>query len=250
VFITNQPEAEELVRPLVEADIISAANILCLMLNKTYDEFMQTTYGIEHNEMLMVKPDAFYERYFVWGVKKRYAYREFNGKDGFRGVEIRRSSVPQVVKTAQHRVFKSILNGCDRRELNTILRDIHDTILDVEKTPNIQFGQPFGIKTKGTQAHKAAMWSNKHLDTDFDIGDKPVLYVAKSASTSLPSNRVVAIVFGEDPLSFGIMVDREKSFHKHFTNSQSWSGILGAFDTSWESALAGMSQASLGEWFV
>ena len=250
VFISNQPEAEEAIRPFTESDITSSANLLCLILNGTYDEFVQTTYGIERNEMLMVKPDAYYERYFAWGVKKRYAYREFNGKDGFRGVEIRRSSVPQVVKTAQHRVFKSILNGCDKRELNEILRDIHDTILDVEKTPNIHFGQPFGIKTAGTQAHKAAMWSNDHLDTDFDIGDKPTLYVAKSASTSLPSNRVVAIVFGEDPSSFGIMVDREKSFAKHFTNSQSWSGILGAFNTSWESALAGMSQSSLVEWFA
>jgi hypothetical protein len=122
--------------------------------------------------------------------------------------------------------------------------------MDVEKTTSIDFGQPMGMKKKGTMAHTAAMWSNSNLKTEFDIGDKPVLFLASSSETgSLPSKRVVAIEWGETPESFGVEVDRQSSFDKHFTKSKSWAGILGAFNTSWTSALAGMSQTKLDEWF-
>ena len=48
------------------------------------------------------------------GVKKRYAYVDYDGKHGYRGVEMRRSSTPQVVKTCQKKLFESILNGDSR----------------------------------------------------------------------------------------------------------------------------------------
>ena len=250
VTITNHTEAVEKVRPFTEADIRSAGNQLCFTLNGSYDEFCQTNYGIPKNEYLFVKPDAFYERFFSWGVKKRYAYREYDGKKSFRGVEIRRSSAPQIVKSAQMKVFDAILSGCDRLALNNLLREIHQDLLDPEKTPSIEFGQPFGVKKPTTMAYRAAMWSNQNIGTEFDIGDKPVLFMASSSEKGgIPSNRIVAIEWGETPESFGIQIDREGSFEKHFVNSQSWIGILSAFNTSWEKALAGMSQAVMDEWF-
>jgi DNA polymerase elongation subunit (family B) len=250
VAITNHDEAQNQVREFEKDDVVSIANILCIMLNKSYDRFVQETMGVEKNEFFFVKPDAHYERFFSWGVKKRYAYRDFSGKHGFRGVEIRRSSAPKIVKDAQHRVFNSILTGCNHTELNVLLREIHSDLMDVEKTTSIDFGQPMGMKKKGTMAHTAAMWSNSNLKTEFDIGDKPVLFLASSSETgSLPSKRVVAIEWGETPESFGVEVDRQSSFDKHFTKSKSWAGILGAFNTSWTSALAGMSQTKLDEWF-
>ena len=122
--------------------------------------------------------------------------------------------------------------------------------MDVDKTTSIDFGQPMGVKKSGTMAHKAGIWSNKNIDTNFDIGDKPVLFIASSTEKgNLPANKVIAIEWGETPESFGVEVNRQESFEKHFTNSKSWQGILGAFKTSWKSSLAGMNQIGLDEWF-
>lgn len=251
VAITNHDEAQNAVRDFTKDDVISIANMLCIMLNNSYDRFVQETLGVEKNEFFFVKPDAHYERFFSWGVKKRYAYRDFNGKHGFRGVEIRRSSAPKIVKDAQLKVFDSILQGCNKSELNNLLREIHSDLMDVEKTPSIDFGQPMGMKKTGTQAHKAGLWSNKNIGTNFDIGDKPVLFNASSTKNgNLPSNKIVAIEWGETPESFGVEVNREESFNKHFTKSKSWEGILGAFRTSWKTSLVGMNQVGLDEWFT
>ena len=123
--------------------------------------------------------------------------------------------------------------------------------MDVEKTPSIDFGQPMGMKKTGTQAHKAGLWSNKNIGTNFDIGDKPVLFNASSTKNgNLPSNKIVAIEWGETPESFGVEVNREESFNKHFTKSKSWEGILGAFRTSWKTSLVGMNQVDLEDWFT
>ena len=250
VTIINHDEACEKIRKINEDDVKSIANLLCIMLNGSYDDFVKKTFNVDKNSYLYVKPDAYYERFFSWGVKKRYAYREYDGKQSFRGVEIRRSSSPSIVKNAQMELFTTILDGADRKKVNDTLRRIHSDLLDPQVIESIDFGQPFGVKKEGTFAWKASMWSNQNLGTNFDIGDKPVLFLASSSSKGgLPKNRVVAIEWGETPESFGITVDREASFEKFFVNSTSWIGILGAFQTSWEKALAGMSQTDMDEWF-
>ena len=250
VAIENHDEARDAVRPFTEDDVRSIGTILCKDLNDSYDDFAKATLNVDKNEFFLVKPDAYYRRFFSWGVKKRYAYLTFSGDYGFRGVEIRRSSVPKVVKDAQRRLFDAILNGADRREVNQVLLTIRDDLLDENQTPPMDFGQPLGLKKPGTHQHKSAMWSNQNLGTEFDIGDKPVLYLASSSDSILPPNRVVAIPWGETPESYGFGVDREASFNKHFIESQSWTGILSAMGTSWESAISGMTQTTLDAWFT
>lgn len=247
--IENHDEAEAAIRPFTDADIFSIGNILTIGLNESFHQFVQETLGVERNEFFKVKPDAYYSRYFQWGVKKRYAYLDFDGKQGFRGVEMRRSSSPQIVKDAQRRIFDAILNGCDRTELNSLIRDIEADILDESKTSAVDFGQPMGIKKEGTQAHRAAMWSNKYMKTSFDLGDKPMLFIASSTPNGLPSNRIVAVEWGDDPSATGVIIDRKASIKKFFNDSNSFTQILGALGTSWEKAQAGMSQASMGDWF-
>ena len=162
---------------------------------------------------------------------------------------MRRSSSPSVVKNAQQRVFNAILEGCDRTALNALLREIHSDIMDENITPQIDFGTPMGMKTNTTQQFKAAMWSNSHLGTNFDIGDKPVIYLASMTKAGLPSNKVVALEYSEKPEDHGVTVDRKRSFEKHFKQSRSWEAILSAFHTSWDAALSGMRQATFDEWF-
>ena len=247
--IENHDEAEQAIRPFTEQDIYSIGNMLTVMLNDSFHEFVQTTIGIPRNEFFKVKPDAYYSRYFQWGVKKRYAYMDFNGKKGYRGVEMRRSSSPQIVKDAQQAIFDSILNGCSKTELNSIIRDIEANMLDETKTPALNFGQPMGIKKEGTMAHKSAMWTNTNLGTQFALGDKPMLFIASNTPAGTPSNRVVAVEWGDDPASLGVVVDRKASITKFFNDSNSFSQILGAMGTSWEQAILGIGKTSMGDWF-
>ncbi len=250
MVIENHDAAEGAVRSFEKTDVYSIGNILTRILNESFHDFVKHTVGVERNEFFKVKPDAYYARYFQWGVKKRYAYLDFDGKQGFRGVEMRRSSTPQFVKTAQARLFESILNGADRRAINELIRQIEADTLDPEVTSDADFGQPMGIKKTGTLAHRAAMWSNQHLGTQFDLGDKPMLFIASSTPDGLPSNRVVAVEWGDDPTSLGVVVDRKASVEKHFVQSNSFAAILGALGTSWEGARAGMSVATMGTWFT
>jgi DNA polymerase elongation subunit (family B) len=247
--IANHDEAEAMIRPFTNNDIFSIGNILTNGLNESFHDFVKETIGVDRNEFFKVKPDAYYQRYFQWGVKKRYAYMDFDGKKGYRGVEMRRSSSPKVVKDAQQIIFDAILGGVSKPELNSIIRDIESNMLDESTTAELDFGQPMGIKKEGTQAHRAAMWSNRNLKAQFALGDKPMLFIAKSTPNGLPSNRIVAVEWGDDPSSVGVVVDRPASIKKFFANSNSFKAILGALGTSWESAIAGMSQSTLGDWF-
>ena len=88
---------------------------------------------------------------------------------------MRRSSTPEVVKTVQQKMFSAILDGADRTEIGKLLRKEVEDMKNPDITPSISFGQPYGIKKKGTFAYNAAMWSNENLDTEFDLGDKPCI---------------------------------------------------------------------------
>lgn len=250
MMIENHDEAEETIRPFTKEDIMSVGNLLTIMLNDSFDRFVQETLGVEKNEFFRVKPDAYYDRYFQWGVKKRYAYLDFDGHYGFRGVEMRRSSSPKVVKRVQERLFSAILDGSSRQDINALIRQIESDMLDESEFDDSEFGQPMGIKTTGTQAWKAAMWSNDNLDQSFSQGDKPVMFVATETKGGLPANRIVAIEWGDDPKDYGIVVDRKASIEKFFVKSNSFKAILGALGTSWEKARAGMSVSTMGDWFA
>lgn len=98
-------------------------------------------------------------------------------------------------------------------------------------------------------AHKSAMWTNANLGTQFALGDKPMLFIASSTPAGTPSNRVVAVEWGDDPASLGVVVDRKASITKFFNDSNSFSQILGAMGTSWEQAILGIGKTSMGDWF-
>ena len=250
VAIANHDDVEAEVRAFTKEDVESMANMLCLDLNESFHDFTKETLNVSRNEFFAIKPDAYYARYFQWGVKKRYAYVDYDGNHGFRGVELRRSSTPTVVKTVQAELFESILSGDDTPTINSMIRRLNTSMLNPDETDAADFGQPFGIKKTGTFAHKAAMWSNTFLGTEFGIGDKPCIYFAKSSGAGrLPSNRRVAIEWGDDPIDYGIEVDRDMTIAKFFVDSNSFTAILNAVGTSWFGAVKGVTTSSLDEWF-
>ena len=249
VAIANHDELERDIRPFTQDDVMNMAEILCNELNDSFDDFVMECLNVKKNEYFNIKPDAYYKRYFQWGVKKRYAYLDYDDKHGYRGVEMRRSSAPPIVKQVQQEMFDAILNGAGRVEIGAIVRSAVERMLDPEQTPSIEFGQPFGVKKEGTFAHKAAMWSNKNIGTEFDLGDKPCIFFAKSAPKPLPDNRRVAIEWGENPDDFGIEVDRAMTIETMFANSNSFLAILGALGTSWQRCISGVGVSTMNEWF-
>lgn len=249
VSIANHDEVEKAIRPFTEEDVKDMADILCRELNKSFDDFVKETLNVDNNEFFNIKPDAYYARYFQWGVKKRYAYRDFKGKHGYRGVELRRSSTPNVVKTVQQALFDCILDGGEAVEVGALIREHYEIMKNPEKTPQIDFGQPFGVKKKGTFAHKAAMWSNDNIGTEFDLGDKPMIFFAKSAPAPLPTNRRIAIEWGDSPDDYDIVIDRDMSIDKMFADSNSFAAILGALGTTWDRCVTGVGTTTLDSWF-
>ena len=248
VAIANIDEVLEF-RPLDAPTVQSMAHFLCSYLNGTFDDFVQQTLGVSKSRFFHIKPDAYYRRYFQWGVKKRYAYIDYDGNSGWRGVEIRRSSTPGFVKKIQRELLETVLKGGDKVTVNRVLRKQKEEALS---WPETDFGQPFGIRKTGSFAYKSAMWSNANIGTQFDIGDKPVLYLVKSNSTDLtavlPSDRKVALPYGESPSSFGIEVDREASIFKFCSDSKSMTRILSALGTTWGFAMSGVTSGDLMEW--
>lgn len=249
VSILNHDELEKQVRPFEEEDIVNMADILCHKLNNSFHEFTKLNLNVPKNEFFNIKPDAFYKRYFQWGVKKRYAYLDYGGKKGFRGVEIRRSSTPTVVKDVQKQLFDTILNGGDSKEVAKVIREAVERLKDPAQTPSISFGQPFGLKKKGTSAYKSALWSNQNLGTEFDLGDKPCIFFAKDSPKGIPANRRVAIEWGDSPDDYGVVVDRDLSIETFFAQSNSFKAILGALGTDWSRCLSGVGVNSLDKWF-
>jgi hypothetical protein len=218
------------------------------MLNKSYDRFVQETLNAPKNVFFEVKPDAYYRRYFQWGKKKRYAYVDYDGHYGFRGVELRRSSSHEVVKKFQRGLFEVILSGAERIAVNQYIRKFND---EATSLPDTDFGKPHGFHSDNptTQTYKAVQWSNKHLDTGFELGDKPVLFLAQTATKPLPKNRVVALPYGEPPADFGITVDKRGTVEKQIAQSSAMKPILGAVGTSWKQAMSGMSVSSFEGFF-
>jgi len=248
VAVVNMDALNEL-RAFEKTDCYSSANLLCDMLNKSYDRFVQETLNAPSNVFFEVKPDAYYRRYFQWGRKKRYAYVDYDEHYGYRGVEIRRSSSTQVVKMFQEGLFEVILGGGDRIAVNQYIREFEGRCLTAEFS-DLDFGRPHGFNTenKTTQTYKAVQWSNRNLDTEFVIGDKPVLFIALSAPKPLPKGKVVALPYGDVPADYNIVVDRLSGLKK-LSTSQAIAPILDAMGTSWENAMAGMSTATFGDWF-
>ena len=246
VAIANHADVLAHAGALSKSHVVSMATMLCDYLNGTFDDFVKATLGIDKSRFFHIKPDAYYRRYFQWGVKKRYAYLDFDGNYGWRGVEIRRSSTPKFVKKIQRQLLETVLIGSDRVGVDALLRDI--IMSQSELWPSTDFGQPFGIRKRGSHAFKSAMWSNEHLGTQFEIGDKPVLYIAKSAKAALPSHRKVAIEYSEKPEDFDIVVDREATIEKFCVESASMTAILKALGTTWKRAMSGVGTSGLMEW--
>tara|TARA_R110001592_G_scaffold210521_3_gene462090 strand:+ start:7895 stop:10573 length:2679 start_codon:yes stop_codon:yes gene_type:complete len=248
--ISNLAAVERDVRPLTIDDVRSCANILCHLLNDSFDDFVKQTLQIEKNEFFRIKPDAYYDRYFQWGAKKRYAYMDDAGVIGYRGVEIRRSNAPALIKEFQRRLLDSVLSGGSKTEANEIVRQF---VKDTEEMDEEDFGKPMGLQTRNesTQQWKAALWSNKHLGSAFDVGSKPKLYyISSSINTGLPTSRIVAVEWGEKPSDIGLTVDRSHSVRRHVAESNSVKAMLSALGTSWDAALAGMSQTTMEDWFA
>lgn len=232
-------------------EVLSIANILSIKLNESFHDFCYQALNVSKNEFFHIKAEEIYARYFQWGRKKRYAYMTLDGDLEFKGVEMKRSSVAPVVKKVQKQIFAAILEGKSRIEIINIIRDLNDEMMNVELTPDIEFGRPHGLNSSNdsTQQAKAAAWSNKWLGTNFEIGDKPVLFIASNGPAPLPQGKVIAIPYGDSPSEWRIVIDRDASIRKFFAESASMQAILAAVGVEWSQALQGVLRAKFDGFF-
>ena len=249
--IVGLEQIEDEQRPLENAEVYSVANMLSIQLNETFHDFCKQTLGVPRNEFFAIKPEEVYLRYFQWGAKKRYAYMNLDGELEFKGVEMKRSSVAPIVKIVQYKIFNAILQGEDKQGIVRTVKEANDDMLDSELTADIEFGRPNGLNSDNpsTQQWKAAMWSNQNLNTNFEIGTKPVLFFASSTPGRKPAGGVVALPYGEDPHDWKIAVDRQESIRRFFQDSASMKAILGAVGVKWEEAVSGVMRADFGGFF-
>jgi len=250
--ISNLAELEARHRPLTSVEVMNVANLLSLQLNETFHDFCKQTLNVPRNEFFAIKPEEVYARYFQWGSKKRYAYLTLDGELQVKGVEMKRSSVAPVVKRVQRMIFESILGGDSKSEIVTTVRECNLLMLDSSSIADIEFGRPNGLRSDNhtTQQWKAATWSNQNLGTNFRLGDKPVLYFVSATQGSLmPRDKVVALPFGEDPGDWRVVIDRNESIRRFFTDSASFTGILAAVGVKWTEAIGGVIRADFGEFF-
>jgi len=249
--IKGLDEIEKAQRVISPDEVLSIANILSIQLNESFHEFCQVTLNVPRNEFFHIKAEEIYATYFQWGRKKRYAYRTLDGDLEFKGVEMKRSSVAPVVKKVQREIFAAILAGESRTNIIALIRRLSDEMMDPGLTPDIDFGRPHGLNSsnENTQQAKAAAWSNRYMRTTFELGDKPVLYIASMGPAPLPSGGVVAIPYGDKPSDWRIVVNREASIRKFFADSASMQAILAAVGVNWDEAMQGVLRANFDGFF-
>lgn len=249
--IKRLDEVEKEQRIIEPDEVLSIANILSIQLNESFHQFCQESLNVPRNEFFHIKAEEIYARYFQWGRKKRYAYRTLDGDDEFKGVEMKRSSVAPIVKKVQRAVFAAILDGKSKIEIIAIIKSLNDELLDAEQTPDIDFGRPQGLRSanESTQQAKAAKWSNRNLGTNFELGDKPVLFIASMGPSPLPQGGIIAIPYGEQPSDFRIVVNRDATIRKYFADSASMKAILEAVGVKWDDALQGVLRADFNDFF-
>lgn len=222
-------------------ETIATAKRIEEKLNESYSLFARDKLGAEKH-YFSIKFEKIYQRFFQAGRKKRYAghlvWKE--GKDvdqiDIVGFEMKRSDSPHMTKEVQLHVMELILRGSDIHELKLYLREIISGYRK-GKYPLDDIGIPGGIGKaldayETQDAHiRGAIYSNKHLGTDFKKGSKPKRVYIKNVTSKYPKTDVICFEYG-DQVPSEFVVDYETMLEK--TIKQPISRIIEAIGMKWD----------------
>lgn len=177
-------------------EVVAVAEGLQSDINKELEKFAREELHARENYLEIEFEKVFNPLLLFADKKKRYAGRivfEKGKKADYTkivGFDTIRTDTPQAFRKVQADLFDMILRGAPRENIKTYLQDIIKKVKNGEFSPS-ELGIPQGInkpllayavgKGKATPQHiRAAIWSNKHLGTRFDKGDKvKILFVRK-----------------------------------------------------------------------
>lgn len=191
VFV-KYPESFTLEQVIEEAKKVQEA------INKQLGKFAKDELGAKEN-YLEIEFEKVFSPLLLFDVKKRYAgrvvYEKGKSTDYIKvvGFDTIRTDTPPALREVQKNLFGLILRGATRDAVKNYIRGIIHKIEKCEYSIE-ELGIPqginkpvaaYGVSSGGRQLHlpqhiRAVVWSNKHLGTRFDRGDKvKILFVRK-----------------------------------------------------------------------
>lgn len=193
-------------------DIKNIGHAVANRLQDDFDKFSKEYLNTDKH-YLSVKYEDGYAVYYQWGVKKRYAYKNFDGYYTYKGLDIVRSSTSPITKEAQTIFINGILNLDDD---DVTIAKIKDLIKDVRNGKwDSRSGRPIGYHSTNNWIHKIVEYSNKHLGKNFKLGDKPVLYYIRHIKDKpMPHNGIIALEWSDDIKDYNVKLDYDEIIDK------------------------------------
>ena len=168
------------------------AEEICQELNEEVYAELAEEHGIPgEDHRWEIEIEAYFERFFQPGRKKRYAYRctwkegmDFDEsmdkpKYSVTGMNSERSDVSQLTVDMEKEILRAILDGEDQSEITSIVNkyakkiDPSDPDWDYIGIPG-GFGKSFSEYDSPTAHVRAALNANEVLDVNIDSDDKPM----------------------------------------------------------------------------
>ena len=203
---------------------LDAARELCHELNEVVYPELAEDMGVPAEDNLWdIEVEAYMERFFQAGKKKRYAYlttwkdgRELdNPKISVTGFSSRRSDSAKLTKETEEQVLDAILHG-NQDAVGTIVFEAAQEIISTEVDWD-RIGIPGGLNNKidparagedgyyafseggyPQDAHPRAVWNaNKILDVEIETSDKPKRVYLEPRTFSRVQRKIDVIAFNE-----------------------------------------------------
>jgi DNA polymerase I len=254
---------------------LEGAQNLCDTLNETIYPDLAESIGIPPEDNLWeIEVEAYMERFFQAGRKKRYAYLA-TWKDGqviddpkisVSGFSSKRSDSAQLTVETEEQVFDAILHGREG-EVDDIIFDAAQEIQDDDPQWE-RIGIPGGMNNKidpehagedgyyafssegyPQDAHPRAVWnSNKMLDVNITVSDKPMrVYIEQRAFEEVGrSIDVIAFLDGNDlqPIEDEISIDKPRMLETVI--KRPLREVADAVGVDIDAAVKGQTQTGLG----
>ncbi len=195
-------------------------NELVDIINKSFDEFAKE-YGMKYH-IFRIEVDKEYEPLLMGDSKKRYVgYIKKGDKKIYKatGYESVRRDTPEITEHMQETLFKMILDGKNRKDLETYIEELkNDIITGKYSLTEIMIRKGFSKKFNGykvdTPHVRGATYSNENLGTHFDeYSDLGVIYV-KRVPEGKQQTDVVAIdeetkdILKDFIIDWDVMIDK------------------------------------------
>jgi len=216
-------------------------------LNKSFDEFAQNLLGIkEHN--FLIKVDGVYKKYFQWGRKKHYVWKDYNNDIHYSGVKVKRRDIMSVAKAFMETFFETVMED---KPINETLSDISKLIQTYETeilhgSFMRECGEPHSVK-KETLMWDSMKHANAIFDKQFRLGDVGTFYNVRGIiGKPIPKNRKIPLEWTDDPSAFGLEIDFKEVLRKI---KQSMKSIIEGLEpgATWESIRDSHARGSFDE---